>query len=261
MTDEVLDRSAAAPHAELRYGPLALHVADVYLPPSSSLGLVILVHGGFWRTKYDRMHLRPLAGALAHSGFSVAVPEYRRIGDDGGGYPGTFDDIELAVAALPGLVDALNPELPRVARTSLVGHSAGGHLAIWSQRAGRSAGTASATVDQVISLAGVLDLAEAHRLRLSGGAVAELLNESAPGFSERLAVADPMQVAIPDQSITRTVLLHGTEDTAVPVGFSRAYAGRDPRIEYRELPGASHFEVIDPASAVYPVLAGILQRG
>ncbi|MCU1478296.1 MAG: alpha/beta hydrolase [Subtercola sp.] len=251
---------AIGPDLEIRYGMEVLHIADVYLPPSPSLGLVILLHGGFWRTKYDRTHLRPLARALAENGFSVALPEYRRIGDEGGGHPGTFDDIELAVAVLPRLVNALIPDVHRVARVAVVGHSAGGQLALWSQRARRSGGEVSRVVDRVVSLAGVLDMAEARRLHLSSDAVAELLNESAPGFCERLAAADPMRLAIPDHATTRTVLLHGTKDTAVPVDFSRAYAVRDASIEFHELPQAGHYELIDPQSDVFPVLLGVLQR-
>jgi acetyl esterase/lipase len=83
------------------------------------------VRGGFWRNRYDRSHARPLAAALAEAGWMVLLPEYRRLGDPGGGSPGTFDDIAALIAAVASLVPA---ELRR--RVTLVGHSAGGHLAV-----------------------------------------------------------------------------------------------------------------------------------
>ena len=83
-------------------------VADLFLPPANpgpaAAPLVVFLHGGFWRAAYDRKHARPLAEALAAAGFAVCVPEYRRVGQDGGGWPGTFDDVRAAVARLPELV-------------------------------------------------------------------------------------------------------------------------------------------------------------
>lgn len=258
MTDDVLYRTARQPDFVVRYGGGVLQIADVYLPAVSSLGRVILLHGGFWRNRYDRTHLRPLAEALASDGYTVALPEYRRIGDEGGGHPGTFDDIERAVAVLPGLLDAVGAADVHDARTTLVGHSAGGQLALWSQAARAADERASAPVDRVISLAGVLDLAEAHRLGLSGDAVGELLDERTAGFADRLAAVDPMQLAVPPSSRVRTVVFHGAEDSEVPVEFSRAYARRSAHIVYRELASAGHYDVIDPVSAAYPIVLAAL---
>ncbi len=109
---EVLTRPAPPPDQVLRYGPGPDHVTDLRLPASGQAGdrrrpaaapLVILLHGGFWRVAYDRSHAGPLAAALAVAGYAVCVPEYRRTGQVGGGWPGTFDDVAAAVDALPGL--------------------------------------------------------------------------------------------------------------------------------------------------------------
>ena len=68
--------------------------------------VVVFLHGGFWRVAYDRAHAAPLADALAASGYIVCTPEYRKVGQSGGGWPGTFDDVAAAVRLLPGLIAA-----------------------------------------------------------------------------------------------------------------------------------------------------------
>ncbi|GAA2245499.1 alpha/beta hydrolase [Herbiconiux moechotypicola] len=217
-------------------------------------GLVVLLHGGFWRSRWDRTHLRPMAVALAEAGWAVALPEFRRVGG-GGGWPHTFDDVRRIVAAAPELVRE-RFGAGSVSRVVLAGHSAGGHLAVWSQAASGSAAVAS--VDHVVSLAGVLDLAEAHRLALSGDAVGELLGgPSEPGFIDRLAAADPMTLPVPDGPTL--ALVHGEDDDEVPASFSRVYADRDPRIRFTPLAAAGHYELIDPATAVWPSVLAALE--
>ena len=122
---EVLTRPAPPPDAVLRYGPGPEHIADVRFPaawrsagvaagglagaylggrPPGPVVLIVLLHGGFWRPSYDRSHTGPMAAALAAENFVVCAPEYRRTGQPGGGWPGTFDDVAAAVDALPDLV-------------------------------------------------------------------------------------------------------------------------------------------------------------
>lgn len=241
MTTDVLSRSAREPDHVLRYGPGPSRVADLYAPPGTVQGLVIALHGGFWRARYDRVHLRPLAEAIAAGGHAVALIEYHRTGEEGGGHPGTFDDVELALRTVPGLVGEVLGHDFRTSDTILIGHSAGGHLALWSQS------VPEARVAHVISLAGVSDLAGAERLRLSDDAVGELLHRGRPGFGERLLAADPMRSEpLPEHTGIAVTLVHGTADEDVPVAFSRSYAARDPRIDLRELPGVGHLEPIDP---------------
>src|SRR5262245_44691231 len=110
---DVLTRPARPPDLALRYGDHADHVADLHLPPSASAArartdvrapLILFLHGGFWRAQYGREHTAPLAETLAVGGFAVCAPEYRRSGQPGGGWPGTFDDVAAAVDRLPWLV-------------------------------------------------------------------------------------------------------------------------------------------------------------
>ncbi|KQQ05769.1 MULTISPECIES: alpha/beta hydrolase family protein [unclassified Rathayibacter] len=234
----VLDLSAREPDRVLRYGTAPEHVVDVYGAASAG-PLVVLVHGGFWRHRYDRIHARPLAAALADRGACVLLPEYRRVGDPGGGWPGTFDDVRAVLAAVPGLA----PGPPR--RATLVGHSAGGHLAVWSQ-----AVDPSPSVAAVVSLAGVLDLAAAAADRLSDDAVAELLGPSGP-----LAAADPLQLPAPPMPVA---VVHGSSDAEVPVEYSRRYAALHPSASLHELESAGHFELIDPRDPAFETLVGLL---
>ena len=146
---DILTRAARPPDQVLRYGPRHEQFADLRLPvwsdeTESSPGsaaewrpewpVVIFLHGGFWRAAYDRTHAGPLAEALAAAGFAVCTPEYRRTGQPGGGWPGTFDDVAAAVDALPGLVAAAAGGRADLGRVVLAGHSAGGLVVLEAAR-------------------------------------------------------------------------------------------------------------------------------
>ncbi|HEY7147555.1 MAG TPA: alpha/beta hydrolase [Streptosporangiaceae bacterium] len=126
-TGDILSRPAPPPDRVLRYGNGQENVADLRFPMDDRFGesgvpLVIFLHGGFWRAAYDRTHTGPLAVALAAEGFAVCTPEFRRIGQPEGGWPGTFDDVAAAAGALPGLAAA---ELARSRGPGLPGGRSG----------------------------------------------------------------------------------------------------------------------------------------
>ena len=235
---DVLELVAREPDERLRYGDAPEQIAELYR--GAGRGLVLIVHGGFWRARWDRAHARPLAAALADAGWSALLIEYRRVGDPGGGLPGTVDDVRAAIAALPSLVPA--EQRPR---TVLLGHSAGGHLAVWSQAA-----HPSPHVDAVVSLAGVLDLRAAADERLGDGAVAELL-----GPDGRLDDLDPAQLPAPPMP---TVLLHGDRDDEVPIEQARRYAAAHPSARLVELADADHYAPIDPRTPAFAALLAVL---
>jgi acetyl esterase/lipase len=224
--------------------------------------LVILVHGGFWRQKYDRAHIAPLAAALAAHGHPVASVEYRRAGSGGaGGWPHTFTDVAAAMDAVPALVAAAAPEQVGAGPPCYAGHSAGGHLALWAALRHRLPPGAPGRRDSppavggVLALAPVCDLAEAYRRNLDLGAAGLLVGAAPAQAPERYAAVNPATLPAPDAP---TTLLHGRADGRVPVVLSREYAASHP-VHLVELDGVDHFSLIDPESAAWPVVLSELR--
>jgi acetyl esterase/lipase len=269
----VLVRSARPPDLVLRYGAGPDHVADVHLPSPeaverSGIGgralFTIFLHGGFWRAQYGREHTAPLAEALAEAGFAVCAPEYRRSGQREGGWPCTFDDVAAAVDRLPALVGADSSGIVATEHMVLAGHSAGGHLALWAASRHRLPARSPWRTDGapagcgVVALAAVSDLAQCHELRLGQRAADALMGGGPARFPERYAVSDPARL-VPIGLPVR--LVHGTADDRVPHEMSVGYAARaraagDDRVVCTLLPGAGHFDVIDPLSGAWPAVEG-----
>jgi acetyl esterase/lipase len=248
---DVLSRPARRPDLELCYGRDD-QVADLWLPPAGAgpaAPLVLFLHGGFWRAAYDRRHAGPLAEALAAAGCAVCVPEYRRVGQPGGGWPGTFDDVLAAVRALPALVATAAAGRADASRAVVAGHSVGGQLALWA------AAQPDAVPGPVISMAGVTDLAASYRDRLGQDATRGLMGGGPDRFPARYRVADPMAAVPVAASVT---LIHGTEDDRVPARYSTEYASAAAAAggvaHLVLLPGAGHFDVIDPLAAAWPAV-------
>jgi acetyl esterase/lipase len=246
--EEILDRPARPADRTVVYGPLPEHVADVWLPElPASLPLVVIVHGGFWKAAYDRSHVAPAAEALAAAGYPVATPEYRRVGA-GGGWPGTFEDVAAAVAALPTLLS----DVTTVAGAVLIGHSAGGQLVLWAGRTGSG-------VRGVVALAPVADMSRAYEMSLGSGAVAAVLGGGPQDVPDRYTEVDPaanLPLGVP------TAIVHGRLDRVVPYAigadFARESAAGGDTTMLIDIPDAGHFELIDPLTpAWHRVLAGL----
>ena len=200
------------------YGDHPDQVADVRRGGERS---AILVHGGFWRPAFTRANTRALAVDLALKGWTTWNVEYRR-----SGLADTLADID-AVLDVTGAGVA-------------IGHSAGGHLVLWAAGAGK--------IGKAVSLAGVSDLARAAREGIGSDAVLEFAGLDPP------AHADPMRrlpLAVP------VLLAHGTEDDRVPFDYSRAFAAASGA-ELLTLPGAGHFELIDPRTPEWALIAARL---
>jgi acetyl esterase/lipase len=250
---DVLTRPAEPPDVVLRYGNDADHLVDVWLPAQPLAGpearpLLLLIHGGFWRQEWDRVHLRPLSNALRQEGFAVAAMEYRRTGG-AGGWPMTFDDTRTVVGSLPGLLESVAPGQTAPGLTVL-GHSAGGHLAMW-------AATRCLGVTAAVGLAPVADLHAAYNRNLDNGAVRDLLGGSPDEHPDRYRAAD-VASALP--AGTPITLIHGDQDLQVPVEMSRDLAAAGSGVDYIELAGIEHFGLIDPRSAAYPVVLQTVRR-
>jgi acetyl esterase/lipase len=181
-----------------------------------------------------------MANALATEGYAVAVPEYRRVGG-AGGWPATGEDVEAALRAVPALLAGSGVE---TTTTTLVGHSAGGHLVLWLANQPHD-------LHRVVALAPVGDLRSAAAQGLGGGATVALLGgtpEQAPGAYDDADPATRMR----SRPGTDVVVVHGDADDDVPVGASRGLRARFDWVDYRELAGADHFAVIDPLSDAWP---------
>jgi acetyl esterase/lipase len=242
--DDVMTRASEPPDAVVRYAGHDDGLIDVHLPPGrqdTDRPLVLYVHGGFWRQAWDRRHARPLANALATLGYVVAVPEYRRVGG-AGGWPVTAEDVEDALRAAPALLAGLGVS---TTTTTVVGHSAGGHLALWLANQ-----PDLVTVGRVVALAPVGDLRAAAAQGVGDGATLELLGGTPQDVPERYDAADPgprMQT----RPSCGVVVVHGDRDEAVPVELSRGLKARFDWLDYRDVAGADHSALVDPLAPAW----------
>ena len=203
--------------------------------------MVVLIHGGFWRPAYGLDLMDPLAADLVDRGYAAWNVEYRRVGQPGGGWPGTLEDVAAAIDLLAELAAVAGLDLARV---SAVGHSAGGHLALWAAgRAGLDRDAPGA--DPVVDVAAAVGLAPVTNLRmgsaggLGGGAVTDFLGGTPEEFPERYAVAEP-SLGGP----SAYAIVEGDADDIVPEPFARP--DRPGDVTFVLVPGADHFDVIDP---------------
>lgn len=236
------------------YGDGPDRVGDLRIP--SRVGphpVVTLIHGGFWRDQWTRDLMDAAAVDLTRRGWATWNIEYHRVGE-GGGWPATLQDVAGAVDRLTPLADGADLDLNR---SVLLGHSAGGQLALWA--AGRvhlepgAPGSGPVhTPAAVVSLAGVTDLTAAYRLGLGDGAVEAFLRRTPETGPSRYAVADPvtlLPLGIP------VLLVHGDADDRVPASLSQEFAGsaadRGDAVVYHEIEGAGNMDLIDPRSPAW----------
>ena len=262
-----LAREAPPPTARIPYSLAQQQFGDLRLPTSATPApypVVIVIHGGYWRNRYDLAYFGAVCGALADAGLASWNIEYRRIGDVGGAWPGTFADVAAAADALREVAASYPLDL---SRALTLGHSAGGQLALWL--AGRPRIAAASPlwradplpIAGAVSLAGVLDLRRAWELRLSENATEALMLATPADDPDRYAASSPWDLAplgVPQ------VLFHGTADSNVPFELSQRYADRaqtlgdDARLIAQA--GAGHFEAVDPATAEWRAVAAELAR-
>ncbi len=249
-----------------QYGEDASQWGELFLPElppgGEHRGVVVVIHGGYWRSQYGAELGEPLAKDLAANGMAAWNLEYRRAGN-GGGWPNTFIDV---LAGIDKLQDLAVEHTLNLGPVVALGHSAGGHLAAWAAGRGKLAQLGLPDADRqiqrrqdaaavhltgVVSQSGLLNLAEAEHLDLSNGAVSNLLGGSSSKYPLRHRYADPMTtlpLAVP------VIAVHGADDDTVPLSQSASYvnAGTAAHMATRlvMVPG-DHYALIDPKTPGY----------
>lgn len=237
------------PATTYSYGPAPDQVGDLRVPAPNS-PVMVFIHGGFWRHHWTRDLMDRLAVDVTKAGWASWNIEYRRIGT-GGGWPTTAFDVGLALDHLSVLAHEHELDLAKVV---LVGHSAGGQLALWAGSRGNQprmspGGDPLVRATDIIGLAPISDLRAARSL--SNDAVDQFL-ASARTHTDVYRAASPIDF-VPVG--VNQIIVHGTADTEVPVEQSQAYtrAAReagDP-VVYHEFDDVDHMSLIDPASAAW----------
>lgn len=235
----------------ISYGVGPFHFADLRFPNTGKpWPVVINIHGGFWRSRYDLKHAGHLCAGLAKAGVATFNIEYRRVGNPGGGWSGSLEDVREAFRFVSRQGQALGFDLDRLV---VMGHSAGGQLAV-------ALSAYDPEVKFVVSLAGVLDLHRAYDLHLSDDAVVGFLRGTPSQVPESYRQASPMELIVK----ARQTIITGSDDDVVPPNFSRDYVARkkplSEPVELIEIPGANHDDVIDPRSAAFPVITQAIEK-
>src|SRR5215475_3793824 len=248
---DILTRPTPPVDHRLSYGPDEFQFGDLRLPKGAGPHPVaIVIHGGCWMSDYGLSYMGHLSQALAEAGVATWTVEYRRVGNQGGGWPGTFEDVALAADHLRKIAKTYKLDLNRVIA---MGHSAGGHLALWL--AARKILPKDSPVYRAdpLPLQGVVSLAGVTDLRRSGTAcdasIPQLMGGSAKDKNAIYDQASPIELlplGVP------TAIVQGDSDPIIPLEMAKEYAdaakkkGDDAKLVVIEKAG--HFEIVDPKS-------------
>ena len=266
---DLLERPRPAPTATFSYGDSALQIVDLWKPDGTGPHpVVLMVHGGCWQTDIaDRRIMNWLADDLRRRGFAVWNIDYRGVDRPGGGYPGTFLDAAAATDALRAHAAAHQLDLGRIVA---IGHSAGGHLALWlAGRARLPAGSPLRAanplpIGDVISLGGLPDLEEAARPPGSGcgtEVIARLTGSATPNRSDVFADTSVPRLA---PLGVRQVLINGLQDRIIPTAYAEGYAApmraAGDQISVRMIDRTGHVELVAPETAAWAAAVEEIER-
>jgi acetyl esterase/lipase len=260
---DVLSQPVLRADHRIHYGPGACQFGDLWIPQTPTPApVIVFFHGGWWKSEYDLGYAGYLCSALKKDGIATWSVEYRRVGDTGGGWPGTFQDVAAGFDFVANLATSYPLDLSRVIT---MGHSAGGHLAFWV--AGRHHIDRSSEIHQpqsrvplhgTISLAGAVDLQ--LTIDLSGEfifahdrqEVFALMGGRPQDLPDRYKAANPgdlLPFHVPQ------LLIQGTEDDQIPAELPQRWAGKSQRlgdmVTVNMIPSAGHLDVVDPGSGAW----------
>ncbi len=261
-----IDRLALAPAGErVAYGDGPLQFGELSLPDGPGPHpTVVFIHGGCWLAAYDLTSTRALAQALVRSGYAVWNIEYRRVGDAGGGWPGTFMDVARATDHLRGLADRHPIDLDRVV---VMGHSAGGHLALWVAARQRLRADSDLFVADPLPVAGVVGLAPApqleslHAREVCGHVIDKLMGGGPDDHRRRYHDGSPVNLV--PLGVPQIIIVGKYDEGWAWAG--RAYVNEaraigDAEVELIEARHAGHFEMINPDSSTWRVVRHALRQ-
>lgn len=266
--DDYLALRGPAPTAKLAYGSAPSQYAELFVPPGAGpFPVAVLVHGGCWTSKFGGIvQMRNMAGALAARGIAVWSVEYRRVDEDGGGYPGMYLDMHAALELLAASASAHKLDLERIVA---VGHSAGGQLVQWIAGRARIAPTSPLyrahplKVGNIVSLGGLADLRHEAAL-IKSSCDRDIVQLAGSPSPERPDVLLDTNAADLMPNGSRTWLVTGELDTISPPRVAHDYAARAKAAgdvaEVVILPQASHYDEVAASSPAWPQVLRVIEQ-
>ena len=264
-SSEVLEWQSPPPDHRISYGPGPQQFGNLRLPTGTSPHpIVVFIHGGCWLSAFDIQHVGQSEVAIAEAGYAVWSIEYRRLGDEGGGWPSTYLDVGQGIDHLREIAEPYSLDLSRVV---IAGHSAGGALALWAAARGKIDGQSALytpnplPVQAVFALAPAADLEALEERGSCGNAVGRLMGGTPAEYPERYQAASPMQLA--PILVPQTLLIGGQDFVWAPPGrsyYHRAITLGTEDLRIVDLPDSGHFEMVSPSTRSWRLVMSALKE-
>ena len=237
----------------IKYGNEMSQYGKLYIPKTNCIGVICLLHGGFWTMPYGLDQFDEVAVELFELGFCVWNIEYRRIGEKNHKWRDAFDDVISAINELNNIKNTYSSVA--LSNVFVAGHSAGGHLAIWL-----NSQNLKIEVKKFIGLSPILDLEMAYYENAGNGAVEKLLHGKPNEFQERYLYGSPIKLTTKNSS---ELIIHGKMDEYVPIKWSKFYYEKirqlTDKVQLIELDSCGHMDFIDPKSNAFEILKSNLK--